>query len=334
MKFQFSLVIPIYKVEQYIEKCLLSCLNQNDFDKDDYEIILVDDGSPDNSISIAKDVANKFPEHHIKFISRVNGGLSAARNTGSLYTEGEYVWFIDSDDWIHNDALTLLKNKIKESDVEYDIVTFTHTVAFANGAFSDNNSQNDSQGTGFEFLEQNSFLSACCCIYNVEFLRENSLLFKEGVIWEDSEFNLRAYSLAKNHYFYAHSLYYYLRRDNSITTQGTSYKMIYSWFENVDSVSHFFKEKRLTRKETRIINRHLSKIIIGIVAGINDLNNNDKLFFRAKINSNRNYYYCFFSKTNEVILLVSGLLIVRFLPLAEFVFSFLMKRAIRRGEGK
>lgn len=333
MKFLLSLVIPVYKVEEYIETCLLSCLKQNDFDKDNYEIILVDDGSPDKSIIIAKDVEKQFPAHHLKIITRVNGGLSAARNTGLEYVEGEYVWFIDSDDWIQNDALVLLQKKLKESVTIYDIVTFKHKVVYANGKYSDEDIQKDFRGTGFDFLEKNSFLSVCRCIYNVEFLRKNSLLFKEGVIWEDSEFNLRAYALAENHYYFAKALYFYLRRNNSITTQGTSYKMIYSWFDNLDSISLFFKDKTLTQKEISIINKHRSKIIIAIVAGLNDLSKKDKCFFRDKIKKNIKYYSQFFYKSKDYKIYISGFLIAVYLPVAELLYSSLMKHAIRKGEG-
>ena len=89
MKFLFSIIIPVYNVELYIKKCLLSCLEQLDFAVDNYEIIVVDDGSPDNSIRIAKDISKEFPNHHIKFISRQNGGLSAARNTGLEHVQGK-----------------------------------------------------------------------------------------------------------------------------------------------------------------------------------------------------------------------------------------------------
>ena len=94
---KISLIIPVYNVEQYLEKCLLSCLDQ-DLPQSDYEIIVVNDGSPDGSLAIAERIAATAT--NITVVSQENGGLSAARNTGLEIAKGKYVWFIDSDDTI------------------------------------------------------------------------------------------------------------------------------------------------------------------------------------------------------------------------------------------
>ena len=87
-----SIIIPVYNVEQYIGKCLDSCLNQ-DLPKDEYEIVVVDDGSPDNSSSIVEGYMKKYS--NIRLIHRENGGLSAARNTGLKEAKGENERFVD-----------------------------------------------------------------------------------------------------------------------------------------------------------------------------------------------------------------------------------------------
>lgn len=99
---KLSLVIPMYNVELYIEKCLNSCINQ-DLSSNEYEIIIVNDGSKDTSLSRAEAIARKH--NNIKIISQENGGLSSARNTGLKNAKGEYIWFIDSDDWIEPNVL-------------------------------------------------------------------------------------------------------------------------------------------------------------------------------------------------------------------------------------
>lgn len=333
MSLLFSIVIPVYNVELYIEKCLMSCINQNNFSIDEYEIIVVNDGTPDNSITIAQEVLERFPKHHVKIVQRVNGGLSAARNTGFENVEGRYVWFVDSDDWIVNDALKRLKEKIELNNFP-EIITFTHKTAFSDGTFSKETVGIDYTSTGFEFLADNLFLSAWRCIYSTDFLKAHNFTFKEGMLWEDSEFNLRAYAMAKNHYFFAKPLYFYLRRDNSITTNGTSFKMVDSWFKKVSSVNAYFKEKKLLPSELNIINHHLATTIVAAVAGLPDLPKKERAEFEQKIKRQKKYYWQFFRNSKDFKMKISGLLILFYLPFAEVLFRFFVKRAIKKGEGK
>jgi len=101
-----SIIIPVYNTEKYISWCLDSCLNINGQINDDYEIICVNDGSTDNSIEILRQYENKG----IRVFSKLNGGVSSARNLGLEKSKGEYVWFIDSDDMIVPNSLQIIKN--------------------------------------------------------------------------------------------------------------------------------------------------------------------------------------------------------------------------------
>ncbi|MDH6314239.1 glycosyltransferase involved in cell wall biosynthesis [Parabacteroides sp. PFB2-10] len=100
-----SLIIPVYNVEAYLEECLDSCLEQ-DIPHSDYEIIAINDGSPDGSLAILERYAAKYP--NITVLSQENRGLSATRNRGIEVAKGEYIWFIDSDDWIEKNCLSSL----------------------------------------------------------------------------------------------------------------------------------------------------------------------------------------------------------------------------------
>lgn len=96
----FSIIIPVYNVEQYLDKCLKSISKQTFLD---FECIIVDDGSPDNSNAIIDKYVNK--DQRFKVIHQKNMGLSAARNTGLDAAKGDYIAFVDSDDYIANDYL-------------------------------------------------------------------------------------------------------------------------------------------------------------------------------------------------------------------------------------
>lgn len=116
----FSLILPIYNVEKYLDRCISSVLQQT---YSDYEIILVDDGSPDNCPSMCDDWAKK--DDRIKVIHKENGGLGYARNTGIENASGEYIFFIDSDDYIDSDLLFDVAKKIEKYG-KVDILCYGH----------------------------------------------------------------------------------------------------------------------------------------------------------------------------------------------------------------
>ena len=106
-----SIVVPVYNVKQYLPKCLESLLDQ-DLGKDEYEIVLVDDGSTDESGEICDEFALK--EGNVKVIHQKNQGLSVARNVGTQVAEGKYIQYVDSDDYLHPDVLKGLVSLMEE----------------------------------------------------------------------------------------------------------------------------------------------------------------------------------------------------------------------------
>ncbi len=111
---KISIIVPVYNVENYLKKCLDSIVNQT---FKDIEIILINDGSTDNSLNICKEYAKK--DHRIRLINKPNGGLSSARNVGIDLSTGEYLGFVDSDDWIALNMYEKLYNlcKIFNADI-------------------------------------------------------------------------------------------------------------------------------------------------------------------------------------------------------------------------
>lgn len=115
-----SIIVPIYNVEQYLDRCMYSLLNQT---LEDIEIIMVDDGSPDNSPGLCDDYAKR--DCRIKVIHKKNGGLSDARNAGLDIATGEYIAFVDSDDYTSLDAYATLYDKAKETNADIVYAGFT-----------------------------------------------------------------------------------------------------------------------------------------------------------------------------------------------------------------
>ena len=119
---KFSIIVPVYNVEKYLKKCLDSIIDQT---YKNYEVIVVNDGSPDNSQAIIEEYKKNYP-NKIKAYNKQNGGLSDARNFGLQYTTGDYVIFVDSDDYVKNDMLEVLNNNIKENEdvIGYPLLDF------------------------------------------------------------------------------------------------------------------------------------------------------------------------------------------------------------------
>lgn len=119
---KISIIVPIYKVEPYLRRCVDSILNQT---FTDFECILVDDGSPDNCPQICDEYAKK--DTRIKVIHKANGGLSDARNAGIDIAQGEYLGFVDSDDWIHPQMYEILYKGIVENNVKLSVCAYNET---------------------------------------------------------------------------------------------------------------------------------------------------------------------------------------------------------------
>ena len=120
----FSIIVPVYKTEEYLQKCVSSILEQS---FGDFELILVDDGSPDGCPALCDDLAQQ--DDRIKVIHKENGGVSSARNSGIVAATGEYIWFVDSDDYILPDALSILANAVEEERADWVLNPGTNCIS-------------------------------------------------------------------------------------------------------------------------------------------------------------------------------------------------------------
>ena len=217
----FSIIIPVYGVEEYLEQCIESVLNQDFFD---YELILVDDGSPDRCPQICDTYAQKYG--HVSVIHKTNGGLSSARNTGTAAAHGTYIWWVDADDWICQGALSVLYDTSRVHTP--DIVKFNHfrlrqtaqpVRSNAHPGFCD--------GAGEcrvllkqAFLTPGEYcLSAWGHIYKREFLQKHQLSFvsEREIGSEDYLFTLQTLVCAQKIRIIEQPLYFYRKRAGSLT---------------------------------------------------------------------------------------------------------------------
>lgn len=325
----FSLIIPVYKVEKYIAKCIQSCLEQTGFDIAQYEIILVDDGTPDRSMEVAESVISEYPYHNVKIIHQKNAGLSAARNAGMDCSKGKYLWFIDSDDWIRSDALFLLESKINDIG-HVDILSFAHETISMDGSLSADEVSIDSECSGIDFLARNNFLSACERLYSNQFLKRQQLRFSEGYLWEDAQFNIRALALCSKHYYYAAKLYCYVRRAGSITTSMVSENMECSRFHLVDSVCAYFNSIGIPYSYRLVINRRLCDIVVAAMVGIVELPSHLSEKYKKYFNDNKRRYISILQNSGDLrYYLISILLQINFSITAN-ILKYKMKHIISK----
>lgn len=184
-----SFIVPAYNVEKYIGRCIESLLP---FLRRGNEIILVNDGSTDNTLEIIRHYSAKYPD--IKVITQINKGLSGARNSGIRIAKGEYIWFIDSDDYVDFDESERILTEIKKN---YDAIVFGRKEKYNSRSRLQPSSISDSEhGLGLEYLEDSikkgSFrTNVWDKIYRLNLIREKNIYFDEGLLYEDMLFNLK-----------------------------------------------------------------------------------------------------------------------------------------------
>lgn len=213
-----SIVVPIYKVEQYLERCVHSICNQT---YRELEIILVDDGSPDQCGKMCEEYAKQ--DDRIQVVHKENGGLSDARNEGVKYATGKYILFVDSDDYIAKD---LVEKTVEVAETQNcDIVLFDYY--YVEDGMTEVRSTNISEGKVFSLKDDHELLmappSAWSKLFNRKFYLEAECPFPKGLYFEDLATTPILLMKAKRVYYIKKPFYYYIIRGNSIMT-GKNYE--------------------------------------------------------------------------------------------------------------
>lgn len=212
-----SIIVPIYKVEKYLEKCIGTIMDQT---YKNIEIILVDDGSPDNSPQICDEYAKK--DSRIIVIHQKNGGLSNARNSALNIAKGEYIGFVDGDDYIANDMYETLYNAIKENNAQMAICRAFNVNE--NGELMQDEIQPDIKEdikvfTKYEAMKEMLFdKNIRGYVWSKLFKRDcfENLRFPEGRNYEDIAISIKCFEKTDRIVYVNKQIYYYVQRENSI----------------------------------------------------------------------------------------------------------------------
>ncbi len=244
-----SILIPIYNVEQYLSECLDSILIRNRFKS---EVICVDDGSTDRCSEILTAYSERYP--NIKIIRQQNAGLSAARNTALKNATGDYVLFVDSDDYLADNSIETLCSKLSGEDVlYYNVQRFYDTTKERLSIAPLPEVKNMNGKTYYEhFFNRKNYMPCVCvwaAVYRRYFLLENNLYNKDGITHEDEEFYPRVLYYAKSVSTINDVLYFYRLRDGGIM-RSASFKQRLDFIKVASGLVDFFKEKEWINNTT------------------------------------------------------------------------------------
>lgn len=238
-----SILVPVYNVESYIEKCCQTLFGQ---DYDNIEYVFVDDASPDNSVQVIKNVLEGFPwrKTNVRIVSHEqNRGLSAARNTAIQYASGEYLLHVDSDDFLELDAVSILIDQACNTDA--DIVVFNMKHVYKNMTYDE---QQDIAIDKFEYLKQLVTYQASVCVcgklYKATLFKNCGIHFVEGLNFgEDYVVTPRIVYYAEKIVYCNKCLYNYVHYNENSYTASYKPKNIDDLVRSLEILSVFFRDK-------------------------------------------------------------------------------------------
>ena len=219
-----SIIVPLYNSEKYLPKCLISLENQ-DIPKEDYEIILVNDGSPDGSKALAEEYATQYP--NIVVLSQLNKGTSGARNTGLRNATGKYTYFVDPDDYILENSLKCIIDRMEEESLDILRFGYTEVDEQYNPTKSCKHPETPDYSSkvmdGYAFMAER--LGIACYVWTYLFrtslLKDNEIFFYEGDYFDDTPWLPRVMALAERVDSVDFKRHFYLIRSGSLVQSTT-----------------------------------------------------------------------------------------------------------------
>ncbi|WP_438965816.1 glycosyltransferase [Flavobacterium sp.] len=253
-----SIIIPVYNAEKYIEKCITIIMNQ-DQNNLDYEVIIINDGSFDNSLAIIKKLGEKYS--NIKIFSQENKGVSVARNVGIKNATGNYIWFIDADDFIEQNSFQLLEKFIVS--LNFDFIHFGYNKLDKENVICNTITLNKETITnGVQILEKQEALYLWNNLFKKQLISKNNFSFLEGTInIEDFEFSVKFFNKARKGIIIPIVLYNYYENDQS-TSRNKSRKNLIKLAEDSFTV-HLSLQNYIKKKPKIITEMIVNKSIAG-----------------------------------------------------------------------
>lgn len=233
-----SVIVPVYKAEKFLPKCIDSILSQT---YTNFELLLIDDGSPDNSGKICDEYASK--DSRVRVFHKQNGGVSSARNLGLREARGEWISWVDADDWIEQNMLELVINQIQYGA---DLVIFNFYMVKDSSVEIYEYKFNDAPKQEFIKKYINDIWTVLWTIFaKKELYLDNRIYFSEDIsFWEDFEVATKILFFSKKIIYLNETLYYYNRSNQNSILENLSYKQIKEQYRATLYLIDFFSEKK------------------------------------------------------------------------------------------
>lgn len=291
MSVLISIVIPLYNVERYVEECLQSCLKQNNaYLGKDYEIIIVNDGSTDNSAEIASGIIKD--KKGCSIINQKNKGLSGARNTGLNNANGKYVWFVDSDDRIVEDAICRISSELTKFEPELLQMRGANIIDGEAHIRGFHKHVDDGVISGLEVFNSGDWETcAPFIVMNTDFLKRHNLRFFEGIYHEDNEFTPRLLLTANSVRQTNDVLYLVTQNPNSIT-RSVNYKKAFDLLIIVEELSKFMHRRQLSDDVAKKLSSFISLTLNSSFFATRGMSRDLKKQYKAKLTLNKRYWHC------------------------------------------
>ncbi len=269
-----SIVVPVYNVEKYIRKCLESIIKQS---LKEIEIIVVNDGATDSSQEIIDEFVLKYPKV-IHSLVKKNGGLSDARNFGMTYCRGEYIGFIDSDDYVRSDMYEKMYYKAKEENSDIVVCDYYKSYALKTELIK-----------AKKFIDKkdmfiDTLAAAWNKIYRRELLVKTGVNFPKGLIYEDTEFFCKLIPYVDVMSYVPEPFVYYVQRSGSIINAQNS--KIEQIFQVLDNILGYYKDKNLYDEYKCELEYFCVRILLGSsmerICRIEEKRMRDNLLFKTQ----------------------------------------------------
>ena len=270
---KISIVVPVYNVEKYIDRCLKSLVNQT---LQDIEIIIVNDGSQDKSEEI---IEKYVKENHnkIKYYEKSNGGLSSARNYGIEYATGEYIAFLDSDDYVETNMYEEMYNLAKKENADMVECDFIWEWEFGKKIFDKRREYKTK-----EDMMKRPRVIAWNKIYKREILNKNKIRFPDELIYEDLEFFLKLLPHLNIISYINKYFVHYTQREDSIINKQT--EKIENIFKILDNIFDYYKVQNIYYKYEKELKYMSRRILLGSslrrIFKLKDIRNKEKDVFK------------------------------------------------------
>lgn len=276
---KLSYIVPVYNVEAYLDKCLQSLYNQS-LELVDFEVVIINDGSSDNSLKIIEKYRSLY--QNITLIDQENQGLSVARNNGIGQAKGDYILCVDSDDFLIQDSISNLLQKAIDLDLDVLRGEYRYCDDAGNFLLLDDTKRHRYQYS-YKIIDGDLLFQ---CIYCKEFyiplllirrslLLENRLYFREHVYFEDIEFAFKLSLLSKRVMYVPIVFYIYRLRDGSIT-RNLTYKKILDLFAAIKGLKSYSGMIIYPEKTNRVLEETITQLTVYLLISLSNFTVKDR----------------------------------------------------------